>query len=238
MLRAPLFKKVFFLGSLVGASLAHAGYEYRVPVQGITLGTRNTAPPVLSPLGDGSSKAGACAAGTATGCLAYFTFTPTATGYQTVLAAKGKSEGKWYWEATIDRLGSSYAIGVVGTAALGGVPNGGYVGWDSVAFRGFDGGLIRLTGLISGYGPDSGRIPLQGDTIGIALDMDAQAITFYKNCTAMTTALALPAGVPAQYPAYSGMPTVWQTTPETISFNYGTANFRCPVPSGYNAGFW
>jgi hypothetical protein len=49
------FQKTIFLTALAGATLAHAGYEYRIPIQGIVLEAEAPKPTGPSLVGDGVS---------------------------------------------------------------------------------------------------------------------------------------------------------------------------------------
>ena len=95
----------------------------------------------------------------------------------------GLTSGKWYWEVT--RTGGSGATAQIGfcnkafslTTSYGSLPA------DSWTFA-FGNGTEILRPSGGGTGYFSGSAMGVGDTVGIALDMDAKTAVFYKNGTA------------------------------------------------------
>jgi len=97
------------------------------------------------------------------------------TAYGLVRSTQGKSSGKWYWEITFSGSASNYYLLGVGNSSAA-LAN--YLGSDAhgKAYIGFTG--QKWT---SGAGAAYGLAFTAGDVIGVALDMDAGTITFYKN---------------------------------------------------------
>lgn len=198
-----------------------------------------------SPVGDGSSTSGACASGAATNCATWGSpFNATlSTGLHSVLLNNGtmsstvgtiaKSSGKWYWELTYDAtsLGVSPALGVVAS---------------SVTFT--DAWPRYTTSLWIDYVPQGAICSVRwgtysantawnlqkGDVVGIALDMDAHTLNWYRNGTLAGTLCGnLPSSV-APFAGYGNTAANWIR----IDANFGQTNFRYPVPAGYNAGLF
>lgn len=230
------------LGASVSAALAATSYQYRMPVPGLTV---NAVPPPAAPalptVGDGVSKAGACASGAATGCAiwngadgnlalsgANLVATCTANGWRGQRATISKSSGKWYWEVSFLQLtGSSTALGAQtpdGSVAAGYIMSPGqYLWWPDayyLANGAFTTASARSAWAVSG----------RQATIGVMLDMDLKTIIFSQGDNTL-------ASVPVVQSALA--PSGWcASSGNTITANFGQATFQYPVPAGYNAGLW
>ncbi len=252
MLRTPLFKKVVFLGALVGATLAHAGFEYRIPIRGLALGAGASVPVSLSPVGDGVSKEGACASGTATGCATMLSttsyavssdgLTVTYMGGWVTSAAKAtvsKSSGKWYWEVTSvgasSPSNSTTAAGlVVSSFDAAGSTNCFGCTVDNMTWAGSP-FLVMYQGAYSGrplpltnFGSTNYSV---GTTMGFALDLDAKTLTVTRNGVLRWTISGIPEGAWAPVVSTGGQS-------HTDTLNFGQSAFQYAVPAGYNAGLW
>ena len=137
------------------------------------------------------------------------------------------SSGKWYFEATPSSLPASIYIGVVSTThPMSSTP---FTGTPIRAYR-------SSTGNKSNGGTDSayGNTYTTSDVIGVAVDMDAGSIYFYKNNTiqnsgtAAFTDLAGTTWIPYCV-AGSSAATV------TGDFNFGQRPFAYTAPSGFKA---
>lgn len=142
----------------------------------------------------------------------------TSSGQPMVRATDSRSSGKWYWEVTVVASANS-AIGVASAAAN--LLN--YTGGDSHGWGYYcNGGVLHggITGTQAAYAA--------GAIIGIALDMDALTVQFYKDGTATG---ALIAGLEAtMFPANgSGGGT------DIFTANFGATSFAYAPPSGYSA---
>lgn len=136
-----------------------------------------------------------------------------------------KSSGKWFWEITYTS-GASPAL-VVGIGKAG----------SSYRFPGFDAngwGYSALDGkkYTNNVGTSYGATYATGDVIGVALDMDAGTLTFYKN------------GV-SQGIAYSGLSgTMFAATGlgtgivASDTANFGASAFAFTAPVGFNVGLY
>jgi len=109
----------------------------------------------------------------------------SATVAQSVAGTIGMSSGKWYWEVT-NQGGSLSYTGIVDSTH----DMGTYIGSSSTG----SGYAYNTSG--QKVGPTSGTVASYGasyttnDVIGIALDMDAGTLTFYKNNASQGTAFS------------------------------------------------
>jgi hypothetical protein len=131
----------------------------------------------------------------------------------------GISSGKWYWEHTITTVGTNGQIAGISndinqTTALTGIK--GYY------FNGnkYDGATA------SSYGATF----TTGDVIGVALDMDAGTITFYKNNASQGQAFS---GLSGTYFPLARVGT--SGTAPVADFNFGQRPFAYTPPSGFRS---
>ena len=132
----------------------------------------------------------------------------------------GVSSGKWYWEVT-QLSANEILVGIANasaslTAYLGSNANG----W---SYNSANGSKYN-----NGSGVAYGATYTTNDVIGVALDMDAGTLTFYKNNT-------------TQGQAYSGLtgtifPSISAgTTSTSLAVNFGQRPFAYTPPSGFVA---
>ena len=169
-------------------------------------------------------------------CTTYATWNPSDKGAAVVLsngnltASLGtdmvrstisKSSGKHYWEVTFDAL-TGLTIGIANsTASLTS-----YLGFDANGWSYYSSNGNKVNNVTQvAYGATY----VAGDIVGVALDMDAGTITFYKNGA-------------SQGQAYSGLSgTMFAALGDDNSSGQGTANFGATAftytpPTGYTAG--
>ena len=141
--------------------------------------------------------------------------------------------GKWYWEVSMDTLGSAGAasqrVGVVNTAGVAADLGGSANGW---CFLGD--GRTYNNGSTASYG----SAVAANDIVNVALDVDAGKIWYGKN--GVWFASGAPAGgtSPSQtFTANQTMsPAVASGTGSPVySANFGQRPFVYPAPAGYNA---
>jgi len=136
----------------------------------------------------------------------------------------GVSSGKWYWEVT--KTGTAYGnVGVVRTpfnmAASSSLDLGGL----SNEYVYVNSGSKFNNNSSSSYGASW----TNNDVIGVALDLDAGTLTFYKNGTSQGTAFSsLPSGtyLTGGYDSYNGAGFI---------FNFGQRPFAYTPPTGFKA---
>jgi len=131
------------------------------------------------------------------------------------------SSGKWYYEMTAG--GANNLAGIVD--ATGELDPSSYIGTTSVSYLYNFGSGNKIQGSSNtqtAYGATGGN----GDVMGIAFDMDAGTLTFYKNGTSQGTAFTGLTGsylpVMASYPGSGG-----------LIANFGQRPFAYAAPSGY-----
>jgi hypothetical protein len=147
-------------------------------------------------------------------------------GYKGLVRAKvGKSSGKWYWEIKIDDRGANDDLNFYPGVANISAPRGNFVGYNSNSWGYWGAYGDKRNGKPVSYGPTFD----QGDVIGVALDMDAKKLKFYKNCTDLGVAFSNLSGT--LYPAVGQFGGDVKTTA-----NFGASPFACPVPAGFTAG--
>ena len=137
-------------------------------------------------------------------------------GINAWIGTLGVSSGKWYYEVTMGELN-----GLVGISKTGN-PNT-YPGGDSTSYS-YTSGVKYNNGASTAYG----AALTGGDVVGVAYDLDAGTITFYKNGASQGQAFS---GLSGNYfPAIrSG------TTGAVVSVNFGQRAFAYTAPSGFKA---
>lgn len=142
-----------------------------------------------------------------------------------VRSVAGVTQGKWYWECTVQTANAREIIGVINSSdslasLLGGTANGrGYFA--------FDGQKIN-NGSLSAYGAAYGNT----NVISVLLDRDAGTLTFWKNGVSQGQAFSGITGtVHAAFSGGSGSFT------EQVTANFGASAFAHTPPAGYQRGF-
>ena len=134
----------------------------------------------------------------------------------------GVSTGKWYWENTINSTSSGNGVGIATSQAS--LNN--YLGADAYGYCYYQGASKYNNGSGSAYGASY----TTGDVIGIALDLTAGTLTFYKNNTSQGTAFTSLSGTffPSVTDGSSGAVS-------DITANFGQQPFAYTPPTGYVA---
>ena len=143
--------------------------------------------------------------------------------WRSARAEIGFSTGKWYWEATPVTLALNYAMLGVGTSTDNLATHCGVYPTE-YAYYSFT-GRSYTSNIATVYGATYN----DGDIIGIALDMDAGTISFYKNGVSQGVAYTGLSGT--LYP----MCSLHNAIGDSWSFNFGDSDFFFDIPSGYNS---
>jgi hypothetical protein len=141
------------------------------------------------------------------------------TGWFSQACTIGVTSGKFYWEQTIGTGSFWYAGIIIGQANW----SGGGFGQMSNGYSYYSSGQKQSNGIIVSYGSSY----TTGDVIGVALDMDAGTITFYKNNTSQGIAYTGLTGV--------ARPAVSSYNSGVLTANFGQQPFTYTPPSGYVA---
>jgi SPRY domain len=143
----------------------------------------------------------------------------TSGGAGKILGTIGVSSGKWYAEATMSGGGGMPGIAEF-TANTSQYPGG-----DAQSWGYNNGGDKYYNGSNAAYGASF----TTNDVIGLALDMDAGSITFYKN--GVSQGVAYSTGISGKTITFAGR----GDTTTTESWNFGQRPFAYTAPSGYKA---
>ncbi|WP_234086745.1 SPRY domain-containing protein [Azonexus sp. R2A61] len=142
--------------------------------------------------------------------------------YSAIQATQGASAGKWYWEITVNSAAATTMIGVSKDVSLvSGTPaataNGYY----------YTGQGHKYT---NGGGIAYGETYASGDVIGVALDMDAGIVRFYKNGLDQGVAFT---GLAGQL--FPSLENGNIGTTKTFSCNFGQRPFAYIPPDDFNS---
>jgi hypothetical protein len=130
------------------------------------------------------------------------------------------SSGKWYWETVLTGAGGSMT-GIATATTVGSLS---YVGANTNSYGYYTSGEKYTNGSGSAYGASW----TTNDVIGVALDMDAGTLTFYKNNASQGTAYSSLTG--------SFVPAVGNNSTNDVGFvNFGQRPFAYTPPSGFKA---
>lgn len=203
----------------------------------IATGVQRAAPSI--PLGDGASKVGACAEGTATACARWQNETSYNNGISAISSADAyalfrtpicRTSGKYYYEIMANpSMGPTIGVIASGVSATYGVPGFAYNNMGASVYLGTN--LVDYT-QGSTIVRQSALSPWQhGQWIGVALDLDSGSVTFLDSTKQFPLAQKLASGT-----CFS--PAAGYAHGQTVSLNSGSAAFQYAVPAGYRRGFW
>ena len=150
----------------------------------------------------------------------------TSSSKDGVFGTIGVSSGKWYWEVQLTSSDSNTnaAIGIA-TSVLS--PDAGSPTSAGAYFYSSFNGNKWLNSADSSYGASYGT----GDVIGVALDLDNDTLTFYKNGSTQGDATtSLPSGT---YFPYVGDGA--NNSAQTVVANWGQRSFSYSAPSNHKA---
>jgi hypothetical protein len=133
----------------------------------------------------------------------------------------GMSSGKWYYEVTVG-TGQQQIIGIstISSMNTADVFNGNY----SYGYYGSNGNKY-VNGSASAYGATF----TGADVIGVAVNIDSNEITFYKNNSSQGT-ISLQSGQ-TYFPAHGH----YQSSANNCDYNFGQRPFASTAPAGFKA---
>jgi hypothetical protein len=145
---------------------------------------------------------------------------PTATDYYYCSTIFTGESGKYYYEVTVNAVGNGILIGAINQTQVG-------TAWGNKC-------SYRDTGLIydlSGTAVTSGSTYTTNDVIGVAIDIDAGTVQFYKNSVAQgaTPSVSFTAGTPLAFAGKSN------NNGANIACNFGQRPFRYTPPTGFKS---
>jgi hypothetical protein len=147
-------------------------------------------------------------------------YTGTQAQWDMIRGTMGVSSGKWYWEVT-----------GVNTYNITGIAQSTVTLTTNYFSAGNCYGYFAANGNLQvGYNNTSlsyGSSYTTGDVIGVALDMDAGTLVFYKNNTSQGTAVTGLTG--------TWLPAHTIQTTSSATFNFGQRPFAYTAPSGFKA---
>ena len=148
------------------------------------------------------------------GNLQYVQSTLNPRGGRSTMAV---SSGKWYWEVTNN--GGNNSVGIIrDTGALTS-----YIGANADGWSYFIDGLKYNNGTGTSYGASY----TTNDVIGVALDMDARTLAFYKNGVSQGTAFSGLSGTMS--PGFSSS----STSAVSFTVNFGQRPWAYDAPFGF-----
>jgi len=151
---------------------------------------------------------------------------PTLVNGRGGIANFGVSSGKWYWEFSVTAIASGLNIGIATSSTYPFGINPFILGVRSTEYAYRDGGNKINNNSATAYGASY----TTNDVIGVALDLDAGTLVFYKNGVSQGTAYS---GLSGSFnPAYS-----CNAVAATSGFvaNFGQRAFAYTAPSGFKA---
>lgn len=157
----------------------------------------------------------------------------TATNGQAARATVGKSSGKWYFEMTVSGMGTENNVSGVGVSDSTDALNRG-PGWHSVDANRCSIGFSNTGDILkSGAVQFSSTAWSNGDVIGVAFDVTAKTVQFYRNGTAVSSAYSW-------VTTSTVFPRIGHSASNafTGTANFGASAFAHPVPSGFNPGVY
>ena len=152
-------------------------------------------------------------------------FTTSSTGTHKLISSTiAQSSGKWYCEVTCNAaLGSNARIGIIPDDNVNFTGSNAHVGDDANSFAYVDNGQKESNNSQSSYGASYAN----GDVIAMALNLDDNEITFYKNGSSQG-AISITAGKDYRFAAS-------QYNAGGMAFNFGQASFSATPPTGFKA---
>jgi hypothetical protein len=137
----------------------------------------------------------------------------------------GVSSGKWYWEVTVTSAGDAM-IGIMPPSNPASTGSNNYLGGVATEYGYYAPSGQKYT---NATGTSYGATFTNGDVIGVALDLDAGTLVFYKNGVSQGTAFSSLTGTFAPGVSAGG------SSGASMTLNAGARPFAYTAPSGFKA---
>ena len=147
-----------------------------------------------------------------------------------IFGSIGVSSGQWYWEANVSALtgsGNYYLLLGVASGNVTGVVDPDYIAYIGTN-DGVSGGNKIINTAGSAVNTAYGANYLAGDVLGVALDCDANTITFYKNGVSQGAITSIQDRLWFPFHFYDG-----SLNSGTTIYNFGQSPFAYTPPSGF-----
>ena len=150
----------------------------------------------------------------------------TASSFNTVIGTMFASSGKWYAEVTILDVSADYSTKRVGVGIIKdtGTEQSSYLG-SSTSGYGYYANATRFNNATSA---SYGATYVTNDVIGIAMDLDAGTLVFYKNNTSQGTAYSGLSGAFSFAASHFG-------SGAKVAINFGQRPFAYTPPTGFRS---
>jgi hypothetical protein len=148
--------------------------------------------------------------------------TSSGPNYSICRATIGVSSGKWYWEILVNSSATANMVGVANSSAT----LSQYLGQNANGWGYYSDGQKYNNGSGSNYGASF----TTNDIIGVALDMAAGTLVFYKNNSSQGTAFSGLSGT--LFPAVSDASSA---SSANLICNFGQSPFAYTAPTGFKA---
>jgi len=150
----------------------------------------------------------------------------TASSFNTVSGTMFVSSGKWYAEVTILDVSADYSTKRVGVGIIKdtGTEQSSYLGSSTSGYAYYANATKYNNATSGSYGASY----VTNDVIGIAMDLDAGTLVFYKNNTSQGTAYSGLSGAFSFAASHYG-------SGAKVAINFGQRAFAYTAPSGFKA---
>jgi hypothetical protein len=160
--------------------------------------------------------------------------------YQGCRSIASQSTGKWYWELTITTRSTNKGIDISvcnSSETISGLMGTNNNGWSyrvTTVYAYLEhGGIETLL---------TGNVYVQGDVIGVALDLDNGNLWFSRNGTWINSGNPNTGSSPnftgVSGTLFAGMACEYYGSGSLITANFGNTTFTYTVPTGFNSGLY
>lgn len=153
-------------------------------------------------------------------------FTSTNANWSCTVGTIAVNSGKWYFECIPQNAGEMMVGILLSDTALNTTSTVSWVGYFSGGYAYWNNGYKFNNNTNSAYGASY----TANDVLGVALDLDAGTLTFYKNNVSQGTAFS---GLSGNFNPAVSVTTIGGTN--AVAVNFGQRSFAYTPPSGFKA---